>query len=122
MMNTPSQPAPIASIHDFGAKLRQPSLLDSLKAYVRWQAGLRGADNPEVYFKQIPDVAPVSINLDLTTACNYACDHCVDMDILNTGIRYEFDKLCESLDLMWKKGLASVIIIGGGEPPPHPPF
>ena len=45
---------------------------------------------------KVPDFAPISINLDLTTACNYACDHCVDLDILNTGIRFDHDKLLAS--------------------------
>jgi organic radical activating enzyme len=64
----------------------------------------------------------VSINLDLTTACNYACDHCIDMDILNTGIMFDHDKLLSSLALMAEKGLKSVIVIGGGEPTLYPKF
>ena len=40
-----------------------------------------------------PISAPISINLDLTTACNYKCDHCVDMDILNKNINYEHENL-----------------------------
>src|SRR5262245_18790751 len=35
--------AAMAAIHDFAAKLRQPSLIDRLKGYVRWQATLRQA-------------------------------------------------------------------------------
>ena len=106
----------VAQIHNFASKLLQPELIDSLKEYVRWQVEMRNAEDPKKLFGQIPDYAPVSINLDLTTACNYACDHCVDMDILNKGIRFNYQKLEDSIDLMWKKGLKSVIIIGGGEP------
>lgn len=112
----------LASIHDFGAKLRQPSLLQTLREYIEWQTAIRNAENPEPLYSQGPDAGPVSINLDLTTACNYACDHCVDMDILNTGIKHRYDELKESLDLMWKKGLRSVILIGGGEPTVDPYF
>ena len=71
---------------------------------------------------RVPDFAPISINLDLTTACNYACDHCVDLDILNTGIRFDHDKLLSSLELMAQRGLKSVIVIGGGEPTLYPKF
>jgi wyosine [tRNA(Phe)-imidazoG37] synthetase (radical SAM superfamily) len=70
----------------------------------------------------VPDFAPLSINLDLTTACNYACDHCVDMEILNTGIKFDHAKLLSSLETMAKKGLRSVIVIGGGEPTLYPYF
>lgn len=115
----------LAPVHDFGAKLRQPSLIARLKEYVRWQAALRGRPLPpgEAFDPaRGPDRAPVSINLDLTTACNYLCDHCVDYDILNTGIRYDDGKLKDSLDLMVRKGLRSVILIGGGEPTVYPRF
>ncbi len=112
----------LAPIHDFGNKLLQPSLIDSLKEYVQWQADIRASDNPEELYGQGPDRAPVSINLDLTTACNYACDHCVDMDILNMGIKYAYDKLVASLERMCDKGMKSVILIGGGEPTVFPKF
>ncbi|MEM7233802.1 MAG: radical SAM protein, partial [Planctomycetota bacterium] len=107
---------------DFGNKLLQPSMIDSLKEYVRWQADIRASDDPESVYKNAPDHAPVSINLDLTTACNYACDHCVDMDILNMGIKYQYEKLTNSLERMCDKGLKSVILIGGGEPTVFPKF
>jgi wyosine [tRNA(Phe)-imidazoG37] synthetase (radical SAM superfamily) len=109
----------LAPIHDFSRKLRQKSLVDYLKDYARFQAGKRGFLKEDFPF---PDRAPVSINLDLTTACNYACDHCVDKDILNTSFKFEHEKLLTSLDFMAKKGLKSVIIIGGGEPTTYPKF
>ena len=109
-------------IHDFTSKLLQSEVLENLKDYVRWQQDLRKSSEPSTLFEKIPDHAPISINLDLTTACNYACDHCVDIDILNTGIRFEYEKLEKSIDQMAKKGLKSVIIIGGGEPTVDPKF
>lgn len=111
-------------IHDFATKLLQPHTLDRLKNYVRWQARTRrqlNSDPPKEIEKDI-DQAPVSINLDLTTACNYSCDHCVDIRILNTGIRHEDEQLKLSLENMAARGLKSVIIIGGGEPTVHPAF
>jgi molybdenum cofactor biosynthesis enzyme MoaA len=114
----------LASIHDFATKLTQPGAKEALEQYVRWQVGLRGRASADENFDpdRVPDFAPLSINLDLTTACNYRCDHCVDLDILNTGIRFEHDKLLASLELMAKKGLRSVIVIGGGEPTLYPKF
>ncbi len=115
----------LSPIHDFAAKLCQPSVIHHLREYVRWSVAWRreresGRTVDDIL--QGPDHAPLSINLDVTTACNYRCDHCVDMDILNTGIRYDHDKLKDSLVELHKRGLRSVIVIGGGEPTVYPGF
>jgi organic radical activating enzyme len=119
------QPA-LSPLHDFMRKLRQPAVIEQLRAYVRWQAawrtGYRQGMSFEHALESAPDHAPLSINLDATTACNYRCDHCVDMDILNTGIRFDHERLKDSLDQLAAKGLRSVIIIGGGEPTVYPGF
>ena len=115
----------LSAIHDFASKLCQPDILPRVKEYVQWQVALRGAQSEGKIIDKIPPVpdrAPVSINLDITTACNYACDHCVDMDILNKAIKYNHDNLLESIRLMAEKGLKSVIVIGGGEPTVYPKF
>ena len=115
----------LASIHDFGAKLAQPGSREALEHYVRWQVALRDAENADAADldpNKVPDFAPISINLDPTTACNYQCDHCVDLDILNTGIRFDHDKLMSSLKIMAERGMKSVIVIGGGEPTLYPKF
>ena len=116
----------LSPIHDFSAKLRQPSIINVLKDYVHWQAQWREAysagQSIDEILEQAPNHAPLSVNLDVTTACNYRCDHCVDMDILNTGIRYDHEKLKSSLTTLIDKGLRSVIIIGGGEPTVYPGF
>ncbi len=121
----PGEQLELDSIHDFASKLTLPASLDALKHYVRWQVAQRNARDTEATAldpSRVPDFAPISINLDLTTACNYACDHCVDLDILNTGIRFEHDKLLASLKLMAERGMKSVIVIGGGEPTLYPKF
>ena len=110
------------SIHDFSAKLRQPSLREHVAAYVRWRRELaharaEGRPDPEA-----PAQAPISINLDLTTACNYRCDHCIDWDILNTKHRHDEETLRSSICTMVERGLRSVILIGGGEPTIYPNF
>ena len=116
----------LSPIHDFSAKLRQPSIINVLKDYVSWQVQWRDAyakgKSIEEILEDAPNHSPLSINLDVTTACNYRCDHCVDMDILNTGIRYDHEKLKSSLTTMIDRGLRSVIIIGGGEPTAYPGF
>lgn len=121
---TPAPRITLSSIHDFSAKLRQPDVIEALKAYVTWQAVMRGTLQwphgcPP---PPLPQYSPVSINLDITTACNFACDHCVDMDILNSPIRFRHDALLDSLALLAAKGLRSVIVIGGGEPTVYPRF
>ncbi|MEH6515405.1 MAG: radical SAM protein [Halioglobus sp.] len=115
----------LESIHDFATKLTLPGSREALEHYVRWQVALRtgkNTDATELDPTKVPDFAPISINLDLTTACNFECDHCVDLDILNTGIRFDHDKLLSSLELMAQRGMKSVIVIGGGEPTLYPKF
>ena len=83
---------------------------------MRWRRELahaRAAGRPE---PAPPDVAPISLNLDLTTACNYRCDHCIDWDILNTKHRHADTELRASIQSLCERGLRSLILIGGGEP------
>jgi len=110
------------SIHDFAGKLRQPALWPAVADYVQWQrsrkeAAAQGRPEPDPW-----QGAPLSINLDLTTACNYKCDHCIDWDILNSKVRHADDELRSSLAQLTLKGLKSVILIGGGEPTLYPGF
>jgi hypothetical protein len=111
------------AIHDFTGKLCQPSVLPGVQAYVNWRRAVReartkGQPDPELP----PEQAPISINLDLTTACNYRCDHCIDWDILNSKWKHDEDDLRASLAQMAARGMRSVILIGGGEPSVHPRF
>lgn len=123
-MTAPASDKQSHSIHDFSAKLRQPGLLDAgVAAYVAWQQALRAAraaGEPEP--APPADHAPLSINLDLTTACNYRCDHCIDWDILNSKFKHVEEDLLASVREMAARGLKSVILIGGGEPTIYPGF
>jgi molybdenum cofactor biosynthesis enzyme MoaA len=110
------------AIHDFTAKLRQPSLAAHVDAYVRWQREVRAARVRGQAPPEPPPLAPISINLDLTTACNYRCTHCIDWDILNTAHKHLEAELRDSIRLMAERGLRSVILIGGGEPTLYPRF
>lgn len=117
-MSTPAREA----VHDFSAKLRQPSLYGRVVDYVAWQREARAAAARGEAGPTMPSWAPLSVNLDLTTACNYACDHCIDLEILNSGIAHEEATLRASLTEMAARGLRSVILIGGGEPTVYPGF
>ncbi|MSQ97205.1 MAG: radical SAM protein [Gemmataceae bacterium] len=108
--------------HDFSAKLLQQSLWPQVVDYIRWRAACDTAQTENQPSPTPPDAAPISINLDLTTACNYQCDHCIDWDILNTGVKHKEDELRTSLAEMTKRGMRSVILIGGGEPTVYPRF
>jgi wyosine [tRNA(Phe)-imidazoG37] synthetase (radical SAM superfamily) len=110
------------AIHDFTAKLRQPSLAAHVDSYVRWQREVRAARARGQAPPEPPPLAPISINLDLTTACNYRCTHCIDWDILNTAHKHLEAELRDSIRLMSERGLRSVILIGGGEPTLYPRF
>ena len=97
--------------HDFGSKLRQDSVVKRLREYVYWQrnVGTRPDGTP-------PDVGPVSINLDLTQACNFSCPFCVDSSIINSGKSFNLETIKKTLEILHAKGLLSVILLGGGEP------
>jgi organic radical activating enzyme len=110
------------AIHDFTAKLRQPSVWPGVLDYVKWRRGVEAARAAGTPAPEAPPIAPVSINLDLTTACNYRCDHCIDWDILNTPNKHDEEKLKSALAVMRDRGLKSVILIGGGEPTVYPGF
>lgn len=114
----------LSPVHDFAAKLTQPSTIDHLRRYVKLQAARRSGRpaSDAAGAAALPAIGPISINLDLTTACNYRCDHCVDLDILNQRTRHDDDELLASLTTMAERGLRSVILIGGGEPTLHASF
>jgi MoaA/NifB/PqqE/SkfB family radical SAM enzyme len=99
--------------YDFSTKLSQRSVIERLRAYLTWQQDAAGG---------IPPYGPVSVNLDLTSACNFACPHCVDSGIINTGDQLDLTTVCDTVDTLRAQGLLSVILIGGGEPTLHRDF
>jgi len=104
--------------HDFAAKLKQASVIERLKAYIDHQRKSIDERKP----MDLQPFSPVSINLDLTSACNFACPHCVDAAILNSGEALTLDSIEGILDTLIPKGLLSVILLGGGEPTLHKDF
>ena len=104
--------------HDFSAKLRQASVVEGLKDYITWQRTLRKSPDGALF----PKYGPISINIDLTTACNFSCPHCVDSKLLNSGDYLDLETVKRSIETLQKNGMRSVIIIGGGEPTIHKNF
>ncbi len=104
--------------HDFSSKLRQKAILQSLKDYIRWQRA-RDIHGPG---QEFPMAGPVSINLDLTSTCNYSCSFCVDSNLINAGKSLALEDVKKLLDTLHSHGLRSVILIGGGEPTLHKDF
>ncbi len=102
----------------FDSKLRQESTIERLKEYILWQRNSELKDTDQ----RIPDYGPISINLDLTTACNFSCLHCVDSSIINTGQYLRLENIKQTINVLRSHGLLSVILLGGGEPTLHNDF
>ncbi len=104
--------------HDFSSKLRQEATLQRLKDYIQWQrrGGVDASD------RGLPMFSPISINLDLTSACNFSCPFCVDSKLINAGKSLTLEKVKKTIDTLHSHGLLSVILIGGGEPTLHKDF
>lgn len=102
--------------HDFISKLRQNAILARLKDYIQWQRKC-DAGAPD---QNSPPFSPISINLDLTSACNFSCPFCVDSGLINAGKRLTLEEVQKTIDTLQAHGLFSVILIGGGEPTLHP--
>jgi MoaA/NifB/PqqE/SkfB family radical SAM enzyme len=99
---------------DFSSKLRQESTIERLREYILWR---RNPTN-----RRPPDFGPLSINLDLTSACNFSCPHCVDSRIINTGEYLRLEDVKRTIGVLHSHGLLSVILLGGGEPTLHRDF
>jgi len=100
-------------IHDFAMKLKGPEVIGCFKKYLKWQK-----ENP----LREGNIFPLSINLDLTTGCNYRCPHCVDFEIIQKCKILSYDEIISIIDNLMGAGLKSVILLGGGEPTLHPQF
>ena len=72
-----------------------------MREYAAWRRAVLDARAEGAPEPPLPAWAPFSINLDLTTACNFACDHCVDWDILNSKVSYDDARLRASLADAW---------------------
>jgi len=104
--------------HDFSSKLRQDATIERLKKYILWQRNCKG----DVHYGGIPNFSPISINLDLTSSCNFSCPFCVDSKLTNMGKSLSLEDVRETIVTLHSHGLLSVILIGGGEPTLHKDF
>ena len=109
--------------YDYTRKLMHPSVVRDVVSGVRVRTTPQSGSLADMLGPNHERVSgPISINLDLTVACNYECDHCIDLHILNSGHRHRRDDITRSLSVLRLAGLRSVILIGGGEPTLHPAF
>jgi len=104
--------------HDFSSKLRQEATLQRLKDYIQWQR----KSNVNAPDRALPISSLISINLDLTSACNFSCPFCVDSKLINAGESLILEDIKRTIDTLHSHGLLSVILIGGGEPTLHKKF
>ena len=104
--------------HDFSSKLRQKATIQRLKDYIQWQRD----SGPEPSRGGLPSFSPISINLDLTSACNFSCPYCVDSRLINAGKSLTVEEVKKTIETLHSHGLRSVILIGGGEPTLHKEF
>ena len=104
--------------HDFGSKLRQHATFQRLKEYIQWQRKC-GGSSPNL---ELPIFSPISINLDLTSSCNFSCPFCVDSKLINSGKSLTLEEARKTINTLHSNGLLSVILIGGGEPTLHRDF
>ena len=82
--------------HDFSSKLRQHATFQRLREYVQWQRKYgMGSSNLE-----LPIFSPISINLDLTSSCNFSCPFCVDSKLINSGKSLTVEEVKKTIDTL----------------------
>jgi molybdenum cofactor biosynthesis enzyme MoaA len=112
-----------APIHNYTAKLSDRSVRRNVVAALQSHPDPQPGSLADMLRPRYADVnGPISINLDVTVACNYRCPHCIDAPVLNTGHRFSLNDILQTLVVLRLTGLRSVILIGGGEPTLHPNF
>jgi len=107
---------------DFSQKLRQKSGVNLLKDYIGWQRKFRSGEISLKHKHLLPKSGPLFINLDLTTDCSYSCPFCVDAHVIDSGRKFSYKQVVSTIDVLARRGLKSVLLIGGGEPTLHPNF
>lgn len=63
--------------------------------------------------------APILVEIDTTTHCDFACPECVSGNLLNNG-GFSRERLIELAHEIVEAGVLVVIFVGGGEPLAHP--
>jgi len=111
------------SIHRFADKLRQDKVFAYTKRNIEAVKNEGHGSIGSLFSSENGRLcSPVSINIDLTLACNYRCPHCIDKRIINTSKQIPFENIVSTLTTLRLAGLRTVIIIGGGEPTLHTRF
>lgn len=113
----------LEEVYKFTDKLCQEKLAKYIESYI---SSFKKKDGLLLkrFFSRYEDNLnyPLSINFDLTVACNYRCQHCIDKEVINTKNAFSLDEIISTLITLKIGGLRSVILIGGGEPTLYPQF
>lgn len=57
---------------------------------------------------------PVTVNLQVTKACNLKCDYCfADLESLDNAKNPQLDQMFETIDEVYRKGCRHIILMGG---------
>lgn len=86
---------------DYLRKLFRAEFRDSLRAFVAGELN-----------------APLLIEFDPTTACNYSCPECISADLLNQE-HIPAERIDSLMHEFARAGVQGIIFIGGGEPLAH---
>lgn len=86
--------------------------------YLAKMFGERSRATLEAYLRGDPDQAPLVVDLDPTTACNFSCPECISADLLNKD-RIPTPRLQALIPELARAGVRGVVLIGGGEPLAH---
>jgi len=94
--------------------------LPRLKDYIHWQRRC-DLDRPD---RGLPNFSPTSINMDLTSACNFSCPFCVDSKLTNAGKKLDVRaSKTDGRHTSFPMVFLSVILIGRvGKPTLHNDF
>ena len=68
------------------------------------------------------DVSPVTLELDISSACNHHCEWCVDPSGTHSGVFMSLQNIKNILSEAREMGIKGVVFKGGGESTLHPDF
>lgn len=76
----------------------------------------------DMVFNLLPIGGPGVCTIEVTNACNAACDFCNyarDKTFVQDKVWVDYDQLCQALDILYDRGVRYLTLVGG-EPTMHP--